>query len=99
MTYISYFEGFGIPILEAFSAGVPVITSNVTSMPEVAGDAAILVDPFDINDIAEAMNNITENESLRKDLIQKGYERRKKFSWDQSAKNLWQSIEKTIETS
>jgi len=99
MTYISYFEGFGIPILEAFSAGVPVITSNVTSMPEVAGDAAILVDPFNINDIAEAMNNITENESLRKDLIQKGYERRKKFSWDQSAKNLWQSIEKTIETS
>ena len=98
MTYVSYFEGFGIPILEAFSAGIPVITSNVTSMPEVAGDAAILVNPFDINDIAEAMKNITENEILREDLIQKGFERRKKFSWDQSAKNLWQSIEKTIET-
>jgi len=96
MTYVSYFEGFGIPILEAFSAGVPVITSNVTSMPEVAGDAAILVDPFDIREIAEAMRNTTENESLREDLIQKGFERRKKFSWDQSAINLWQSIEKTI---
>ena len=96
MTYVSYFEGFGIPILEAFSAGVPVITSNVTSMPEVAGDAAILVDPFDVSEIAEAMRNITEDKSLREDLIQKGFERRKKFSWDQSAKNLWQSIEKTI---
>ncbi len=99
MTYVSYFEGFGIPILEAFAAGVPVITSNVTSMPEVAGDAAILVDPFDVSNIAEAMRNIRENKSLREDLIQKGFERRKKFSWEQSANNLWKSIEKTIETS
>jgi glycosyltransferase involved in cell wall biosynthesis len=96
MTYVSYFEGFGIPILEAFAAGVPVITSNVTSMPEVAGDAAILVDPFDVEEISSAMKNIAENESLREDLIQKGFQRCKAFSWDVSAQNLWRSIEKTM---
>ncbi|MEE4259278.1 MAG: glycosyltransferase family 1 protein [Bacteroidales bacterium] len=96
MTYVSYFEGFGIPILEAFAAGVPVITSNVTSMPEVAGDAAILVDPFDVEEISSAMKNIAENESLRENLIQKGFQRCKAFSWDVSAQNLWRSIEKTM---
>lgn len=96
MTYVSYFEGFGIPILEAFAAGVPVITSNVTSMPEVAGNAAIMVDPFDVEEISSAMKNIVENESLREDLIQKGFQRCQAFSWDLSAQNLWRSIEKTM---
>lgn len=95
LTYVSYFEGFGIPILEAFAAGVPVITSNVTSMPEVAGDAAILVDPFDVKEIADAMKKIAGDESLREDLIQKGFQRCKAFSWDLSAQHLWRSIEKT----
>ena len=71
MTYVSYFEGFGIPILEAFAAGVPVITSNVTSMPEVAGDAAMLVDPFDVNEIADAMKKIAGDESLREESYSK----------------------------
>jgi glycosyltransferase involved in cell wall biosynthesis len=96
MTYVSYFEGFGIPILEAFAAGIPVITSNVTSMPEVAGDAALLVDPFNTDDIAKAMTTITKDEQLRKGLIEKGLARRKQFSWDKSAENLWKSIEKTV---
>lgn len=96
MTYVSYFEGFGIPILEAFAAGVPVITSNVTSMPEVAGDAAILVDPFNVDEIANAMRNITEDESLREDLIEKGFQRCKTFSWNASALHLWRSVEKTV---
>ena len=56
MTYVSYFEGFGIPILEAFHCETPVITSNITSMPEVAGDAAILVDPFSIQSICDGMD-------------------------------------------
>ncbi len=96
MMYVSYFEGFGIPILEAFAAGIPVITSNVTSMPEVAGDAALLVDPFDVNDIAHAMSTVADNEQLRKEMVEKGYEQRKWFSWDTSAQNLWASIEKTL---
>jgi len=96
MTYVSYFEGFGIPILEAFAAGVPVITSNVTSLPEVAGNAALLVDPFDVEEISSAMKNLAENENLREDLIQKGFQRCQAFSWDLSAQYLWRSIEKTI---
>lgn len=92
--YVSYFEGFGIPILEAFKCDVPVITSNVTSMPEVAGDAALLVDPFSVNDIEQAMQRIYKEENLRTELIQKGRERVKLFSWDKTADKLWESIEK-----
>lgn len=97
LTYVSYFEGFGIPIVEAFFAETPVITSNVTSMPEVAGDAALLVDPFKPEDIANAMKKITFDEELRKTLIAKGRIRRQIYSWDNTAKNLWQSIEKTLQ--
>ncbi len=99
MTYVSYFEGFGIPILEAFAAGIPVITSNVTSMPEVAGDAALLINPFDVDDIANAMTMVSTDEQLRQKMIKKGLERRKQFSWEESAKSLWKSIEKTISPS
>jgi len=96
-TYVSYFEGFGIPIVESFKCGVPVITSNVTSMPEVAGDAALLIDPFDIEDIARAMLQLTENDELRITLIKKGLERATMFTWQQSSEKLWASIIKTIE--
>jgi glycosyltransferase involved in cell wall biosynthesis len=96
LTYVSFFEGFGIPILESFYAETPVITSKTTSMPEVAGDAALLVDPFSIDEIAEAMNEISNNKDLRKQLIEKGKIRRNNFSWDLSANNLWNSIQKTI---
>lgn len=97
--YVSYFEGFGIPIVEAFKCGVPLITSKVTSMPEVAGDAALLVDPFDVHDIAKAMCTLAEDENLRKELIARGLQRCRTFTWDASARRLWQSIEKTISTS
>ena len=96
LTYASVFEGFGIPVVEAFYAETPVITSNVSSLPEVAGDAALLVDPFDVGSITGAMTKIASNENLRKDLIEKGKERRKFFSWDKTAENLWKSIEKTL---
>lgn len=96
LTYVSYFEGFGIPIVEAFRCGTPVITSNRTSMPEVGGNAAVLIDPFDPEDIASAMKRINENENLRKELIQDGFERAKIFTWDKSAERLWQCIEKVI---
>ena len=96
LTYVSYFEGFGIPIMEAFYAGTPVITSNVTSMPEVAGGAALLIDPFSIESISNAMQLISSDEKLRKSLIEKGNERRNLFTWQKSADRLWESIEKAI---
>ena len=90
--YVSYFEGFGIPIVEAFRCGTPVITSNVTSMPEVAGDAAILVDPFDVDSIAEGMKRVVDDD-LRKVLAAKGFERAAMFSWDKAADDIWNSIQ------
>lgn len=97
LTYVSYFEGFGIPIVEAFYCDTPVITSNVTSMPEVAGDAALLVNPFSPTAIADAMIDIAENPDLRQELIIKGGVQRKKFSWQKTADRLWQTIEKATE--
>jgi len=93
LTYISYFEGFGIPIVEAFRSGTAVVTANVTSMPEVAGDAALLCDPFSVNSISDALKQIAFNDALRNELIQKGNERQKMFSWDLSAQRLWATIE------
>ncbi len=98
LVYASLFEGFGIPIVEAFNSEVPVITSDVTSMPEIAGDAAILVQPSNPNSITKAMIDICSDEKLALTLVEKGRERRKLFSWDKTAENLWRSIEKTIET-
>lgn len=89
--YVSYFEGFGIPIVEAFKCDTPVITSNVTSMPEVADDAALLIDPFNEESIANAMTKMLD-EDLRKSLIEKGRRRREDFSWDKAAQCWWNSI-------
>jgi glycosyltransferase involved in cell wall biosynthesis len=96
ITYVSYFEGFGIPIIEAYRCGVPVITSNITSMPEVAGDAALLCDPYDIASIAAAMERMSSDCDLRTELIKKGLERAKVFTWDGAAERLWESILKAI---
>jgi len=96
LVYISYFEGFGIPLLEAFACKVPVIASNITSLPEIAGDAAILVDPFNEADIATAMHQITDNEHIREQLIAKGTSRLASFSWERTASLLWDSMIKTI---
>ncbi len=89
--YVSYFEGFGIPIIEAYKCDVPVITSNVTSMPEVAGDAALLIDPFDIESIASAMELVMD-ENVRNSLIEKGRIRCNDFSWDKAAEGWWDVI-------
>lgn len=99
LTYVSFFEGFGIPIIEAMQSGVPVITSNVTSMPEVAGDAALLADPCDPESIAEAMITLWNDMLLRNRLIEKGFARARHFTWDRSAALLWESIEKTLASS
>lgn len=94
LTYVSYFEGFGIPIVEAFRTNTPVITANVTSMPEVAGNAALTVDPHSPASIAEAMRQVYSDPGLRKDLIMKGESRKELFTWQKTAERLWDSIEK-----
>jgi glycosyltransferase involved in cell wall biosynthesis len=99
LVFVSYFEGFGIPIVEAMNAGIPVITSNVTSMPEIAGDAALLVDPFSVESIANAMISVEKDPRLRRQLIDKGNIRKEMFSWDKSAAAVWKSIEKTLSES
>jgi len=99
LTYVSYFEGFGIPIVEAFRCGTPVISSNVTSMPEVSGEAALLINPFNPEEISEAMHRIVQDEDLRKKLITEGFRRAEIFTWDKSAERLWNCIEKVLKPS
>lgn len=96
LVYATLFEGFGIPIVEAFNAETAVITSNVTSMPEVAGDAALLVDPNSVEQISDAMTQLATNENMRQELIQKGREQRTKFIWDQTAARLWDCVMKSV---
>jgi len=97
MAYISYFEGFGIPIIEAMRCEVPVITSNVTSMPEVAGDAALLIDPFSVDSMADGLTKLFKDNSLRQGLIEKASLRKNVFTWDRTANLTWTAIEKTLE--
>jgi glycosyltransferase involved in cell wall biosynthesis len=96
LTYVPYFEGFGIPLVEAMQCGVPVISANVTSLPEVAGEAALYVDPFDVDSIKNAMILLYKDSTLRDQLIQKGNQQKEKFSWDKTAALLWQSVERTL---
>ncbi len=86
--YPSLRESFGLPILEAMACGTPVITSTTSSMPEIAGDAARLVDPFNFKEISLAMNDILTNDSLQKEYKEKGIQRAKAFTWKASAEKL-----------
>ena len=84
----SLYEGFGLPPLEAMASGTPVVTSNVSSLPEVAGDAAILVDPYDPRSIADGIYRVLSDERLRRDLRRKGVARAGMFSWEQSVRRV-----------
>ena len=84
--YPSLYEGFGLPPLEAMVCGTPVITSNTSSLPEVVGDAGIMVDPFDVDGLAKAMYEVLTDDGLRDDMIKKGLERAKMFSWEKCAR-------------
>ncbi len=97
LVYPSYFEGFGIPILEAMYAETAVVASNTTSMPEVGGEAALYVDPSNADDIYHVISRL-QDDGLRDELIAKGRVQREKFSWDRTANLLWDSMMKTIET-
>ena len=99
MVFVPLFEGFGIPALEAFAAEVPLIASNSTSLPEVCGDAALLVDPINVQAICEAMKTMALSSAYRQDAVEKGRGQVKKFSWDRTAELLWGSIQKSMPNS
>ncbi len=92
----SLHETFGMPILEAMACGCPVITSNVSACPEVAGDAALLVNPYSVDEIKEAMERIIEDRQLREELSEKGIERAKQFTWEKSARKHLEVFKKVI---
>ncbi len=96
--YPSLFEGFGLPVLEAQAAGAPLMTANTSSLPEVAGDAALLVDPTDVDAIADAMLRLSRDEALRQRLIAAGYENVKRFSWEKAAAETLAVLQEAAQT-
>ncbi len=86
LVYPSLYEGFGFPLLEAMACGCPVVTSNTSSLPEVVGEAGITVNPYDTDSLAQAMRQVLTNNELRDNMIRKGLEQAKKFSWEKTAK-------------
>ncbi|MCB9167481.1 MAG: glycosyltransferase family 4 protein [Flavobacteriales bacterium] len=94
LVYVSYYEGFGIPVAEAMRCGVPVIAADATSLPEVAGEAALYCDPYNVDDIARAMNDLIASPELRQRLMKAGPERAIRYDWDRTAEGVWQSLMK-----
>jgi len=98
LTYIPYFEGFGIPLVEAMNCGIPIIAANTTCLPEISGDAAIYCNPFDVNDIAEKMSLVLSNSKIKEDLANKSMQRSKHFDWDIAAAKIGGEIKNILET-
>jgi glycosyltransferase involved in cell wall biosynthesis len=93
----SLYEGFGLPPLEAMASGTPVVTSNVSSLPEVAGDAAVLVDPYDPGAIADGIYRVLSDEGLRRSLREKGLARARQFSWETSVRRVRRIYQEVVE--
>jgi glycosyltransferase involved in cell wall biosynthesis len=96
LVFLSFFEGFGIPLVEAMKAKTAILTTNLTAMPEVCADAALYCSSFDIEDMVEKMHQLSVNDNLVNTLEQKGLERVKHFNWDVSAQKFWNIIEQQI---
>ncbi len=89
----SLYEGFGLPVLEAMKNGCPVLTSNVSSLPEAGGEAALYFDPTNVNEIAEKINKVINNKDLREEMVKKGFLQVKKFSWEKTARETLKVLE------
>jgi len=98
LVYVSLFEGFGVPLLEAMHCEVPIIASNVSSLPEVAGPAALLVDPTDETEIAQAMHRLHAEVHLRERLVAEGRRRRTRFSWEKAATVVHEALEAAVQS-
>ena len=96
LAFVSYFEGFGIPVAEAMRCGVPVVAARATSLPEVAGEAAHYCDPFDVADITRALREVTSDPHLRAQMAAAGTARATQFTWDEAAQRLWNSFERMM---
>ncbi|MBT6229755.1 MAG: glycosyltransferase family 4 protein, partial [Candidatus Scalindua sp.] len=94
--YPSLYEGFGLPPLEAMACGIPVITSNTSSLPEVIGNAGIMVDPEDDNSLSEAIFNVLKDEDLRYQMSKNGLKRAKLFSWEKAAKEILEIYDEVL---
>jgi glycosyltransferase involved in cell wall biosynthesis len=88
LAYPSLYEGIGLPVLEAMACGIPVVTSNISSMPEVAGEAALLVDPYDMAALADALQRLLTDDALRADLVSRGFRQASQFTWTRAAQQL-----------
>ena len=96
VSFATLYEGFGFPVLEGMACGTPVLTSHVSSLPEVAGDAALMVDPYDVEAITDALARLLDDTALREQLIQRGYEQVKNFTWENSARHLLQVYQQIL---
>ncbi|ALO15955.1 D-inositol 3-phosphate glycosyltransferase [Salinivirga cyanobacteriivorans] len=97
LTFVPFFEGFGIPVVESIQCEVPVLASNVTSVPEVAGDAAIYVNPESIDEIGKGMQRLATDETLYQQLLAATKKQKNTFTWNKSAERLWTSIQKVMQ--
>ncbi len=99
LLYVSYFEGFGIPMIESMKAGTPVIASNNSCLPEIAGEAALYADPYSVEDITDKMSQLHLDKSLHSTLISNGFKRAEIFTWDRTAEIIWNTIEQVYASS
>lgn len=96
LTYVPYFEGFGIPLVEAMACGTPILAANSTCLPEIAGEAAIFCDPMNVEDINAGMQKIMGDEALRNELSTNGLNRVRTFNWDKAAEKTWNAIQQVL---